>query len=877
MKSLSLPKAPATLVSIAICISAAASLPAAADVNDFPNATGAGVEIDNPGAKDDHWLGAYVNPDGSAIPAWCIELGPTAPSDLVGSTVGVIDGEPQENGQDASVRLNAEQMAYLLSKYQDENGTSSRAALSTLVHVNFDITGPAKIASFSADVIKQHPEIWSLAQQYASEARSNVIGDYADPTITGDSEMSGTVGNLGAKNRDGSWIAGRSVSVTLEGPAVFKASGTNTWSGATADKPLELEWESTGAGEVSVKVTYDKITPKTLTVYRNDTKNQDLALIGATPSDVVRPAKFRTTHDFQPKVVSSTDKADSRMVAEGATSIKDQIEVSADETYAGGAKWAEVDGSPVPITVKGTAYYTGHQPVSSSQEVPEGAEAIGSTTVTANGPGTYTAQLDVPAGLRAEFITWVWTISKADQGDNARYVHADYSDAYGLDAEYTSVQEGPVEVASTIGSNVTKDGHYLVDNIYIAGFDDDHGKFEGGSGFGADNKSMQQTLYFFPEGLEVSDANKDQATKIATVDVPAVNGYVNAVGSKDFKVLDGNPPGTYVFVTSFEGDDRTLPFTSSVTDPHEQMTVPRTPPELHTTATDKADGDKVLPTFGDVTVSDRVCQVDGKGLELGKTYELTATAMDKETGSALLDGEGKPYTGKASFTPTSGSDCATVDVTIPASALRGKTIVMFENLTLDGRTVAVHTDINDEGQTVRAPKPEITSSLTDVADGDREVSPGPVRLDDKVCSKNDDTFIAGHTYKVRGTLMDKETGKPVVSGGKPVASEASFTPKKTSDCADVSFEFDTSDLAGHDVVAFEEVYGPDNESELLAEHKDINDKDQTVHVQSKPGTVLAKTGAAVGAFVLTALSLGAAGVGVVKLGRRGKKAQDMAS
>ena len=186
MKSLSLPKAPATLVSIAICISAAASLPAAADVNDFPNATGAGVEIDNPGAKDDHWLGA---------------------SDLVGSTVGVIDGEPQENGQDASVRLNAEQMAYLLSKYQDENGTSSRAALSTLVHVNFDITGPAKIASFSADVIKQHPEIWSLAQQYASEARSNVIGDYADPTITGDSEMSGTVGNLGAKNRDGSWIA----------------------------------------------------------------------------------------------------------------------------------------------------------------------------------------------------------------------------------------------------------------------------------------------------------------------------------------------------------------------------------------------------------------------------------------------------------------------------------------------------------------------------------------------------------------------------------------------------------------------------------------------------------------------------------------------
>ena len=50
-------------------------------------------------------------------------------------------------------------MAYLLSKYQDENGTSSRAALSTLVHVNFDITGPAKIASFSADVIKQHPEM----------------------------------------------------------------------------------------------------------------------------------------------------------------------------------------------------------------------------------------------------------------------------------------------------------------------------------------------------------------------------------------------------------------------------------------------------------------------------------------------------------------------------------------------------------------------------------------------------------------------------------------------------------------------------------------------------------------------------------------------
>ena len=54
--------------------------------------------------------------------------------------------------------------------------------------------------------------------------------------------------------------------------------------------------------------------------------------------------------------------------------------------------------------------------------------------------------------------------------------------------------------------------------------------------------------------------------------------------------------------------------------------------------------------------------------------------------------------------------------------------------------------------------------------------------------------------------MDKETGEPVMVGGKPVTSEKEFTVGDEDGTVDVTFTFDGSSLSGTDVVVFEKAY-----------------------------------------------------------------------
>ena len=62
--------------------------------------------------------------------------------------------------------------------------------------------------------------------------------------------------------------------------------------------------------------------------------------------------------------------------------------------------------------------------------------------------------------------------------------------------------------------------------------------------------------------------------------------------------------------------------------------------------------------------------------------------------------------------------------------------------------------------------------------------------------------------------------------GNPVTAEKTFTAKKVNGTVEMEFTFDSTKLAGADVVVFEELYL--NES-LIAEHTDITDEDQTIH------------------------------------------------
>lgn len=233
-------------------------------------------------------------------------------------------------------------------------------------------------------------------------------------------------------------------------------------------------------------------------------------------------------------------------------------------------------------------------------------------------------------------------------------------------------------------------------------------------------------------------------------------------------------------------------------------------PEIKTNATDSDTKDHIANADKKVTITDEVTYTN---LIPGKEYTVSGTLMDKATGKALLV-DGKKVTAEKTFTPTEANGSITLTFTLDASALAGKTTVVFETLKYNGKTVAVHKDIKDKEQTVRFP--EVKTSAANTATG---------VIEDIVTYKN---LIPGKTYTVKGVLMDKETGKPILVDGKQITAEKEFTPSKANGTVKMIFGFKQASLYGKTTVVFEKLY---LNGELAAEHQDLTDKDQTVEIE----------------------------------------------
>jgi hypothetical protein len=209
--------------------------------------------------------------------------------------------------------------------------------------------------------------------------------------------------------------------------------------------------------------------------------------------------------------------------------------------------------------------------------------------------------------------------------------------------------------------------------------------------------------------------------------------------------------------------------------------------------------------------------------------------MDKETGEPLLVDK-KPVTSELTFTPKEAEGTVELSFTFDASALKGKTIVAFESVFCEEKEVAVHADINSTEQSIYFP--EIGTTAKDAKDGDQEaLAEKETQIIDTVNYK--DLVAGGPSYRLVGTLMDKETGKEVLNDGKPVTAETTFKPEESSGSVDVTFTFDATELKGHDVVVFEKLFvtmkEEDNEKEVeVTSHEDIKAKSQTVKLTEVP-------------------------------------------
>ena len=288
-------------------------------------------------------------------------------------------------------------------------------------------------------------------------------------------------------------------------------------------------------------------------------------------------------------------------------------------------------------------------------------------------------------------------------------------------------------------------------------------------------------------------------------------------------------------------------------------------PVIHTTATSDATGTHILSKDERQTITDAV---EYTNLRSDTEYVLEGVLMTQdEEGNEIVykDGEGNEYRSTTAFKTEKEHGQSVYDKNglvnvifenVDITGLSGRKLVVFEKLYLGNKIPEnddeaeqyedydaedemdifpiVHEDIDDEGQslyttyigtTAKAAKTEIN-----LANAEDEVE-----IIDTVRYSG---IVEAGKYIIRGTVMDKDTGKELSQDGETVTAEASFelsqedVESQEERTAEVTFNIDTTQLKGKDIVCFEKMYyvAESGEEILIATHEDIDDEGQTVHI-----------------------------------------------
>lgn len=187
---------------------------------------------------------------------------------------------------------------------------------------------------------------------------------------------------------------------------------------------------------------------------------------------------------------------------------------------------------------------------------------------------------------------------------------------------------------------------------------------------------------------------------------------------------------------------------------------------------------------------------------------------------------------------------------------------IFTVIIKDNEQVVELTAINDK-------VPELNTTAT--VNGKKEViAKGEITIKDTVEYKH---LVPNTEYVIKGTLMDKSTGKPFMVKGKEITSTVKFVPDKADGKVEVTFTFDGSAIKKDtELVVFESLYRDNVE---IAVHADLKDKGQTVTiVPPTPKTPKTSDNRNLGTWIgLGGVGLGA-GVAALLLKLKMKKDED---
>ena len=579
----------------------------------------------------------------------------------------------------------------------------------------------------------------------------------------------------------------------------------------TAEKTFTAE---DSAGSVTLDYAFDSydLKGKTLVVYETLTDAKGAKLAEHRDKSDVSQQVTVLTPKLSTSAVGDADNSKS-VTAEGDVTVTDYVRytgLTAGQTYtltgtlmdkSTKKAFVDADGNPVTATAEFTAEAeSGTATVTftfNASSIKTGTKLIAFETLSTNG-------IEIADHKDINDIDQTVTVKAPVIGTTA-------VDA--ADGDKTVTGEENVAVRDTVHyNNVTPGKTYKVTGTLYEKVLDKNGK-------------VTKKVFKDKDGTPVTaEANFTAEDSYGNVDVTF---YFDGSSLKEGTSL--------VAFESLSYNDNEIASHADVNDSGQTVII--TKPKLSTTATDALDGDKNLIGEDNATIVDTVHYMN---VTPGKTYKVSGTLYEKVTDKdgkvtkkQLLDADGNPVTAETEFVPE--DTYGTVDVTFAfdASDLKAKDkVVAFESLSLNGKELASHADIEDKSQTVTITKPEVGTTAKDGFDGNQTVvSDTEVSVVDTVKYKN---VTPGKTYKVTGTLYEKVTDKDgkvtkkqlLDADGNPVTAETEFVPEDTYGTVDVTFTFDGSLLKDNTpVVAFESLSYKDKE---IASHSDIEDEDQTV-------------------------------------------------
>ena len=579
----------------------------------------------------------------------------------------------------------------------------------------------------------------------------------------------------------------------------------------TAEKTFTAE---DSAGSVTLDYAFDSydLKGKTLVVYETLTDAKGAKLAEHRDKSDVSQQVTVLTPKLSTSAVGDADNSKS-VTAEGDVTVTDYVRytgLTAGQTYtltgtlmdkSTKKSFVDADGNPVTATAEFTAEAeSGTATVTftfNASSIKTGTKLIAFETLSTNG-------IEIADHKDINDIDQTVTVKAPVIGTTA-------VDA--ADGDKTVTGEENVAVRDTVHyNNVTPGKTYKVIGTLYEKVLDKNGK-------------VTKKVFKDKDGTPVTaEANFTAEDSYGNVDVTF---YFDGSSLKEGTSL--------VAFESLSYNDNEIASHADVNDSGQTVII--TKPKLSTTATDALDGDKNLIGEDNATIVDTVHYMN---VTPGKTYKVSGTLYEKVTDKngkvtkkQLLDADGNPVTAETEFIPETAFGDVDVTFAFDASDLKAKDkVVAFESLSLNGKELASHADIEDKSQTVTITKPEVGTTAKDGFDGNQTVvSDTEVSVVDTVKYKN---VTPGKTYKVSGTLYEKVTDKDgkvtkkqlLDADGNPVTAETEFVPEDTYGTVDVTFTFDGSLLKDNTpVVAFESLSYKDKE---IASHSDIEDEDQTV-------------------------------------------------